>query len=100
MPTEVARYTSLFVRNKESTARAARQAVALQLACGIDLEQLATAGKEVLNRAILRLQRAIERERLRGRRQHWSYDLNRHIAMKEALDRLRLLAATAAQPAP
>jgi len=31
----------------------------------------------------------IERERLRGVRKHWSYDLNRHISLKQALDRLR-----------
>ena len=31
----------------------------------------------------------IERERQRGMRKHWSYDLNRHIALKQALDRLR-----------
>lgn len=79
--------------NKEKAARAARGTVALQLACGFDLEQIAGAGRETLNRAILRLQRAIERERLRGRRQHWSYDLNRHIAMKEALDWLKGTAA-------
>jgi hypothetical protein len=31
----------------------------------------------------------IERERQRGMRKHWSYDLNRHIALKQALDALR-----------
>jgi hypothetical protein len=84
----------LFVKDKEQAVRTAHQTVALQLACGIDLDKLATAGKEALDRAILRLRRAIERERLRGRRQHWSYDLNRHIAMKEALDGLKRLATT------
>ena len=39
-------------------------------------------------RIILSLERAIERERLRGMRRHWSYDLNRHIALKQALDSL------------
>ncbi|MER2534985.1 MAG: cytoplasmic protein [Rhizobiaceae bacterium] len=85
---------SLFVKDKEQAARQARQAVALQLACGIDPDRLATAGKQALEHAILRLRRAIERERLRGRRSHWSYDLNRHIAMKEALDGLKRLATT------
>ncbi|WP_235911667.1 hypothetical protein [Mesorhizobium xinjiangense] len=39
--------------------------------------------------AQLRLERAIERERLKGVRQHWSYDLNRHIALKQALDLIK-----------
>lgn len=95
LPSELARYKS----NKEEAARAARQRVALQLACGFDLDQIATAGKEALNRSMLRLRRAMERERLRGRRQHWSYDLNRHIAMKEALDRLKLLESSELEPA-
>ena len=34
----------------------------------------------------------MERERLRGMRRHWSYDLNRHIALKQVLDKLRSLA--------
>ena len=40
-------------------------------------------------RTIKRIERLLERERLRGGRRHWSYDLNRHIALKQALDRLR-----------
>ena len=39
-------------------------------------------------RTIKRIERLLERERLRGGRRHWSYDLNRHIALKQALDRL------------
>jgi hypothetical protein len=67
----------------------ARQSAAFFLACGFDLSQaLAACGAERL-KAIARLERLIERERLKGGRRHWSYDLNRHIALKEALDRLR-----------
>jgi len=67
----------------------ARQTAALRLACGIDLAAALAAGPEAKARLALRLERTIERERLRGMRRHWSYDLNRHIALKQALDRLR-----------
>jgi DNA-binding transcriptional regulator YbjK len=67
----------------------ARQMVALQLACGIDLREAMLAGPERRTELLSRLQRAIERERLKGLRRHWSYDLNRHIALKQALDRLK-----------
>ena len=36
-----------------------------------------------------RLKRLIERERLKGVKGHWSYDLNRHIGLKQALDTLK-----------
>ncbi|MDH6230085.1 hypothetical protein M2281_000657 [Mesorhizobium soli] len=67
----------------------ARQTAALHLVCGMDLSSALTAEPEQKARLALRLERAIERERLRGMRRHWSYDLNRHIALKQALDRLR-----------
>lgn len=66
----------------------ARQRAALLLICGIDLAAaLATRGCE---RTVLcrRLRRHIERERLKGARGLWSYDLDRHIALGEALGRL------------
>ena len=61
---------------------------ALQLSCGIDLREAMLAGPERRTELLTRLRRAIERERLKGLRRHWSYDLNRHIALKQALDRL------------
>ena len=62
---------------------------ALQIACHFDLAEALNAEPGVRARIVLRLERMIERERLRGARKHWSYDLNRHIALKQALDRLR-----------
>ena len=62
---------------------------ALQIACHFDLAEALSAEPGVRARIVLRLERMIERERLRGARKHWSYDLNRHIALKQALDRLR-----------
>ncbi|WP_246245653.1 cytoplasmic protein [Mesorhizobium zhangyense] len=81
----------------------ARQLAALHLACGIDLATALTAAPEPRLRLILRLERAIERERLKGMRRHWTYDLNRHIALKQVLDRLRnagLPPRMVASPAP
>ena len=47
------------------------------------------ADPQKLAATIVQLRRRIERERLRGALGHWTYDLNRHISMKQALDRLR-----------
>lgn len=67
----------------------ARQVAAMQLVCGIDLSAaIETRGEEQAS-LIRRLERILERERLKGMRRHWSYDLNRHIALKQVLDRLR-----------
>lgn len=67
----------------------ARQQAAFFLACGVDLgEALRTRGTERAA-VVQRIERLVERERLKGLRRHWSYDLNRHIALKQALDRLR-----------
>lgn len=79
----------------------ARQRVAARLLCGLDLAEMVEAPAD--RRAILvrRLERLMERERLKGARRHWSYDLNRHIALKQVLDRLRGTgASTGPTPAP
>jgi hypothetical protein len=78
-----------FRQRKGEELAQARQSAAFFLATGIDLtEALAWQGDQ-RSRLGLKLERMIERERLRGMRRHWSYDLNRHIALKQALDRLR-----------
>lgn len=71
----------------------AHQLAAMQLVCGIDLSVAMQAGPDLRARLIRRVERVIERERLKGMRRHWSYDLNRHIALKQVLDRLRALEA-------
>jgi len=78
-----------FRQSKERQAAEARQTAAFFLVSGIDLSAaLKTRGGE--RAAILiRLRRLIERERIKGARRHWSYDLNRHIALKQAYDRLK-----------
>lgn len=78
-----------FLQRKEEERAEARQRAALQLLVGIDLDALFASPAEERSRISARLKRALERERCRGLRQHWSYDLNRHIALKQALDRLK-----------
>lgn len=75
----------------------ARQLAALHLACGIDLAAALRAGPDLKLRLIRRIERSIERERLKGTNRHWSYDLNRHIALKQALDRLTSVERTPKQ---
>jgi hypothetical protein len=75
-------------REKEGTAAEARQRAALFLTCGVDLPEALSASQAERNQMMVRLQRLVERERIKGMRRHWSYDLNRHIALKQALDRL------------
>jgi hypothetical protein len=78
-----------FLEDRQSEASQARQMAALQIACHFDLAEAMKAEPATRARIALRLERMIERERQRGARKHWSYDLNRHIALKQALDSLR-----------
>lgn len=77
-----------FLRAKEAEHAAARQRAALQILVGMDLDVLLGTPQEERRRVAARLKRVLERERIRGLRRHWSYDLNRHIALKQALDGL------------
>ncbi|GLS32899.1 cytoplasmic protein [Neomesorhizobium albiziae] len=67
----------------------ARRLMALRLISGVDLGAALTASREEAGRIMRRVVRLIERERLKGLRRHWAYDLNRHIALKQALEQLR-----------
>jgi hypothetical protein len=78
-----------FGSQKLAAAAQARQLAAMQLVCGIDLSAALEARGETQTHLIRRIERVIERERLKGMRRHWSYDLNRHIALKQVLDQLR-----------
>ena len=80
-----------FRESKDEEVAHARHLVAFFCATGIDLAAALTAPKAERSRLQLRLERMIERERLRGVRRHWSYDLNRHISLKQSLDRLRMI---------
>lgn len=78
-----------FAGQKLAETADAAQRVALRLLCGIDLSTALIASQTDKARLAERIERLINRERLKGLRRHWSYDLNRHIALKQALDRLR-----------
>lgn len=85
---ELEREISAFQSGKSARIAEARQIAALQLCCGIDLAAaLRTSGVE-RKRLRIRISRQLKRERMRGLRRHWGYDLNRHIALKQALDRI------------
>jgi hypothetical protein len=77
-----------FQESKQRAASEARQRAALQLACGIDLAAALAMPAAARAGVVARLARRLRRERLKGLSRHWSYDLDRHIAMKQALDRL------------
>ncbi len=76
-----------FVRQKQNQF-SAMQRVALQIIAGIDLDEVLNASQEEKERTKRRLTRLMEKERLKGTCGHWSYDLNRHIALKQAFDRI------------
>lgn len=75
-----------FLENKDNWSASSLQLAAVQLVCGLDLHALMRGSPEERRHAIRRLERFVERERLKGLSRHWSYDLNRHIALVQALD--------------
>lgn len=82
---EISRFHARKCRRTEQ----ASQRAAFFIVSGVDLDAaLALRGQE-RRRMLCRVERLLERERLKGTRRHWSYDLNRHIALKNALDVLR-----------
>jgi hypothetical protein len=78
-----------FKAQKMSREMNARQHAAFRLISGIDLSAALEAGPREAAEIIRRVERLIERERLKGLCRHWAYDLNRHIALKQALEQLR-----------
>lgn len=79
-----------FLADRAEATGEARQRAALHLACGMDLTALKDMTPQEAARTAASLDRAIERERQKGLRRHWSYDLDRHIALKQARDGLRV----------
>jgi hypothetical protein len=58
-------------------------------------DRLGDGSRENQRRIVARLARALRAERNRGRAGHWTYDLNRHIGLKQAYAaEQRLLAAS------
>jgi hypothetical protein len=96
--------------NRERQARLARRAIGGIIARGIENydrarhlpllipvgpDEIADQGIEARRKIAARLARALRAERTRGRAGHWTYDLNRHIGLRQAYEaeRLRLKAA-------
>lgn len=79
---------AIFQAEKKRLTMHASQRAALQIIANIDMDKIISAPLAEQQSAIKKLRRLIERERLKGNAGHWSYDLNRHIALKQALDRL------------
>lgn len=77
-----------FLAARDRASNEARQRLALQILCNTDLDGLLAKDETSRSHMCRRLKRLIERERLKGTRGHWSYDLNRHIGLKQALDTL------------
>jgi hypothetical protein len=78
-----------FLAKRQAEWAESRQMAALQIVCGVDLVALKAADASQRALALGRIDRLLERERLKGLAGHWSYDLNRHIALKQAADDLR-----------
>jgi hypothetical protein len=59
-------------------------------------DEITGAEPETTRRLVLKLARALRAERARGRAGHWTYDLNRHIGLVQALkaEEERLAATT------
>ncbi|MEQ1950748.1 hypothetical protein [Mesorhizobium sp. CN2-181] len=78
-----------FLVTKRDARAYAAQLAALQILCGIDLAAALASEGAARAGAIARVDRLLVRERMKGLAGHWSYDLNRHIALKQAGDRLK-----------
>jgi len=78
-----------FETRRDSMQARAHKLAAVRIACGIDLPENGDGERAQLEKAMARVERAIQRERMKAARAHWSYDLNRHIALKLARDDLR-----------
>jgi len=65
----------------------------------IEPDLLADGSTENRRRIVAALARALRAERNRGRAGHWTYDLNRHIALKQAYAAERRLLAEERQQA-
>ncbi|WP_245557284.1 hypothetical protein [Kaistia granuli] len=52
--------------------------------------EMADTSEAMRRRIVARLARALRAERMRGRAGHWTYDMNRHIALRQAYEAERL----------
>ena len=114
MPAETRNRHATQCDGSDALRRAAAEALRRSIRAGADayerrrdlpqltrLDPREIAGETVGNAEtiVARLKRALRAERNRARSGHWTYDLNRHIALRQAyvaeLERLRLMQAKA-----
>jgi hypothetical protein len=88
------RETAAFRQNRMQETEKLRINSCLQLAGAPQLDSLGGAGPVKLAQFARRLKLGIAKERRRGLLRHHGYDLNRHIAMKQALDAVTRQAQT------
>ncbi|MFZ1681473.1 MAG: cytoplasmic protein [Rhizobiaceae bacterium] len=77
------------IERNDTRRRSAARRVAMRLLVGVDIEDIDGLAADGRGQLLLRVERLIERERLKGAQRHWSYDLNRHIALADAARYLR-----------
>ena len=88
------RETAAFRQNRMEEAESAQINACLQLAGAPLLNALGGAGPVKLAQCARQLRLGIAKERRRGVARHHRYDLNRHIALKQALDAVTQAAQT------
>ena len=88
------RETASFRQNRMEEKDKVRINACLQMAGAPKLEALGGAGPVKLAQFARRLRLGIAKERRRGLLRHHRYDLNRHIALKQALDAVTRQAET------
>ena len=76
-----------FLESRRHATHEAAQRAALQIVCGLDLGAVLGGSRDLRQKALAKTERMVKRERHRGALRHWSYDLNRHIALKQVCDR-------------
>ena len=83
----------------DRTRIAARRAINITIASGAERydrsglsrlipvgpDEIVGAGPQATRKIVLMLARALRGERTRGRAGHWTYDLNRHLGLAQAL---------------
>lgn len=74
-----------FQSRKRHQQSQALQRAAFQLRCGLDLDAVLTGGEEKRQAARRKIRRLLQRERLKGRRGDYSYDINWQIALRQVL---------------
>jgi hypothetical protein len=91
--------SGLWKEARAHMARAAAQSLQRVTAAGVEAyergrhlarvlpvgpDEIADESEAARRRIVARLARALRAERSRGRAGHWTYDLNRHIALRQA----------------